>query len=422
MEWVRQLVIPGILVGALLAANLLSMQQEPAVVPTPAPEGAAGTTLTYPELPGRLIFRSGNELQFLERQETRSILLPDRFALPDEAKSAFAPNGGWVAGFVRQGEESYLDLVNLANGTVTRLGAVEPGAMSWSPDSQQIAVWAGTRIQLFGFNQSGRWIPGDGKTPVRGVAWTPTGSRLAYSLMASSGDRSIIEVVDLSTADVKRITADGGSAFWAPNGEGLIYTRYPKESLYANELLLHKSDGQEVILVDKAALMKANPEVASIQGADPHLLSVQGEFNPASILFTLKFYSGVNPRFAIGTVSLPGTPAQLYLLPVHPDHPLNQNHSPPRPCMPGGLYPVESSILFVANGFGCDGAVGRLERGSLNLLVSQGITATDGLISPDGEWVLRQPSPGVMPSVTAMQGGVSKLIPLYGQPLHWDRG
>lgn len=423
MERIRQLLLPGILIGLLLLANLLPLNQEPAVTPTPAPGESEGTSVAYPDLPGRLIFRDGEGLQLLERRAMRSVPLPASFSLPENAGDAFSPNGNWVAGFTRQGEQSYLDVIDLASGVATRLGAAEAGSIRWSQQSERVAVWAADQIRVFGFNQTPMTLVPQAGMTVRQVAWAPDGSQLALVLTTPNDQSSTLGLLELaSPATFTPVAKEGLHPFWAPNGEGLIYARQPKGELYANELVLRKPDGQEVVLVNKEQLLQAHPDVASIDGAGPHLLSIQGEFNPASFLFTLKFYSGVNPRFAIGTVSLPGTPVQLYLLPAYPDHPLNEAHNPPRPCNPGGVYPLESSILFVAEGFGCDGAVGRLERGSLELLALQGIGGTGGLISPDGDWVLRQQASRAMPTATAMQGGSSKLIPFYGQPIHWDRG
>ncbi|HLO02386.1 MAG TPA: hypothetical protein VK191_04670 [Symbiobacteriaceae bacterium] len=423
MERLRQRLFPGILIGLLLLANLVSMNEKPAVTPTPAPQGDQGATVAYPDLPGRLIFRSGNELQQLADRKLRSIALPTPFALPGDARTAFAPNGNWVAGFTRQGDQSFLDAVDLASGAVTRLGSSEPGEMLWSPDSQQLAVWAGSRLEIFGFNRGNRLVQGGDGVRLTQAVWAPDGKRLAMEVTPPSAETSTIEVLDLSSpTGFERITQPTSHPFWAPNGEGLIFGRYVQEGSLATELVLRKPDGHEVILARVADLLQANPEVADIQGAIPHLTSIQGGYNPAEILFTLKFYSDVNPRFAIGSVNLPGTPVHLHLLPVFPDHPQNQNQTPPRPCYPGALYRSEASLLFVAHGFGCEGLVGRLEYSSL-VPLKDVWTAPIGLVAPDGDYVLNQPAPGAMPTVTGLlSGGSTKMIPLYGEPIHWDRG
>jgi hypothetical protein len=62
-----------------------------------------------------------------------------------------------------------------------------------------------------------------------------------------------------------------------------------------------------------------------------------------------------------------------------------------------------------------------MEHGSLALL-KEAWTAPSGLVAPDGDYVLTQPIPGTMPTATPLGSGSSKMIPLYGEPILWDRG
>lgn len=410
--------LPALLLGLLLLANLSPWGAKEAPPPTPAPPPEDdGVSVTYPSLPGRLIFRQGDELQILERGTVRTLPLPGGFLLPEEPGSAFWSYGTWVAGFVKRGEAHYLNVIDLASGAATGFGTTEPGQIAWSPETKQLAVWSANVLRLFSFNQGDGQVVVEEGARIGQVAWAPNGEQFAIAVTPPGG-LPHIEVYQLSNPEGVQRIDNAGTPFWAPNGDGLVYVRSTQTEGPASELVLRKDDGQELILATVAQLLQANPEVAAIEGAIPSIGKIQGGRAPGELLFDLKLYSNINPRFAIGQLALPDGLPKLHLLPAFPDDPRNQNHRPPGPCYPGGIYPGQlATLLFVAEGIGCGGRLGQIDGESLKLLPFQA-----GLLSPDGAYVLQQDAPGVMPTVTRIADGRQRVVPLYGQPLHWDAG
>jgi hypothetical protein len=419
MEQSRQLGFV-LLIGLLLLPYVLPLgSDKQAVAPTPTPPTANTADLRYPDLPGRLIFRSEDQLQLLQGGKVRSVPLPASFTLPDDAQSAFSPNGVWVAGFVRQGDQSFLDAVNLTDGTVTRLMPATPGRLLWSNPTQKLATWSGADLSVVAIGHGQRKVTLEGGE-IQQVAWSPDGTQLAVVVGTNDASRSSLVLVDVATLKVQPVADQAVHPFWAPGGEGLFYARVDPKTVHATELIHREPNGKESVLVSKEALLQADPEVATIKGADPHVMSIQ-EDRDGAILFTLKYYSNVNPRFAVGSVGI-SAPLHLYVLPVHPDHPQNKNQIPPRPCYPGWLRSTAADLLVGVQGFGCEGMVLRMERGSWKPLMSFLGGAGVQLISPDGDYQLTQSAPHTMPTVTGVPGGGTRVVPLYGEPVHWDRG
>lgn len=415
--------LPGLLILILLGANLASLGgSKEAVRPTPAPQGEDGQpTVTYPDLPGRLIFRRGNELQLLQRQQLQRVPLPSPFTLPNDSASAFSPNGRWVAGFVKQGAETFLDAVDLETGAATRVGPAVAGQMAWSPENQRIAVWAEDRIAIYNFPGGSRSEQIRDDARVNEAVWSPDGKRLAVGFTQADGQRSFIEVLEFSRGFGGQLLAPSGShPFWTPNGEGLVYARQLRPESPASELVLHKTEGEEVVLATADQLVRANQEI-QIVGAEPYLIWVGGAYNPGNLLFTLKYYSGVNPRYAVGTISLSGAGPRVALLPVNPNHPDNRGRTPPLPCSTGKLVQSKSALLFVSHGPGCEDAMHRFDASEWKEDQVWGSTPGGALVSPDGTYWLQWQSKS-MPTAVSVDGVSTKLVPLYGDPLAWDEG
>jgi WD40 repeat protein len=197
----------------------------PAPAPDPLPKQEAPSSLEYPNLPGRLVFRSNGELGFLEDGHLQKVSLSTAAILPDPHSVAFSPDGRWLAVFHQQGDRRFLDALNLETWEWGRLQEVEGSpSFRWAPDGSGLAV-----------------VVGGADSFTR---------RIEYWDLKGNKSVKVAEHADLPT--------------WLPDGNGLLYVVQIRPDHPVTELALWRAGGAEQILVSGATLAEADPEAAKL--------------------------------------------------------------------------------------------------------------------------------------------------------------
>lgn len=136
-------------------------------------------------------------------------------------------------------------IARLDGSGTRRVGVGEVFSVSWSPDGKRIAftVRRDDSIHLY------RLATGKARTLARipggthDLAWSPDGTQIAVS------DDKGIELVDVSTSRVSKLTGEGSGARWSPDGTRIAFNRGDPESDVAQLLTIgHDGRGQRQVV------------------------------------------------------------------------------------------------------------------------------------------------------------------------------
>jgi TolB protein len=162
-----------------------------------------------------------------------------------ESHPAWSASGDGLVFIADEHGEPKLKVVNLSSGTVSDLVRVPPradsplplpfGQLSWSAASGLVAftsalggsadVWVATT------DGSGRVSPLiSGLGPKSSPAWSPDGSRLAFTCQGVTGNDRDICTVDAAGKDLLRLDTgpgDDDTPAWSPDGQWIAYASRP---------------------------------------------------------------------------------------------------------------------------------------------------------------------------------------------------
>jgi serine/threonine protein kinase/Tol biopolymer transport system component len=185
--------------------------------------------------------QQGIHLQLVETGGAQSVPLPPGIQ-PGTASWSF---GGWYPDSARftasvsvPGRPSTLWSIPIIGGEGQRLAEVEDmsGGGTVSPDGSHIAyerlrsAIGAREIWVMGSHGESphKILTAENQATIKGIAWSPTGKRLAYRYRRHKGDRTeiMVQSCDLSGADITTILLDNHlSAFtWTLSGR-FIYSR-----------------------------------------------------------------------------------------------------------------------------------------------------------------------------------------------------
>ena len=134
----------------------------------------------------------------------------------------------------------HLERIAADGSGATVIATAEPGARlfqpAWSPDGEDVAFAVGLEDDLEDPPLGIRIVPADGGTPemlvplsavaFEGLAWSPDGSRLAFSARFGSNCSAFgrLYVVGADGSDLTEVALDASEPDWAPDGGALAYT------------------------------------------------------------------------------------------------------------------------------------------------------------------------------------------------------
>lgn len=409
---------PILLIGALLLLNLLDLggtqKQQPAPeapeqperkAPTPAPPWA---TDPYPDLPGRIYFRSGNDLVILERGRATGRPLPAGTILAAQKGPAFSPDGRYMALFAPSGDQLFLARLPLLTetGPLWEFPVPDVGMVRWSPDGQEMLTWTldGSTLTLRLLDGSVRHLPFAER--VTNAVWSPDSQQVAIE---TEGDSLSLHILDRGTGQLGRI--EGTDPVWGPRG--LLYRR-PSAP---DQGFVRDASGEEIptrltemevwaqARVLDLALREDGPGIFFRAGSPPaeiRLMAMAPGAQRDSFAFSFQVGEPAE-RFGMGLV-VKGA-LQLWLLPVVGDG----------LCQPLLFEDLPGGLFLYADGPNCRFQI-RLFFGTdqVQWLPEGG----GGRVDSTGNWLITGQAGAFMATSLADMSRYTLAVP--GELIHWD--
>jgi serine/threonine protein kinase/Tol biopolymer transport system component len=213
--------------------------------------------------------QQGIHLQFVATGGTQSVPLPAGI----QPATVFWAFGGWYPDSTRfiasasvPGKPSSLWSIPIRGSEAQKLAEVEDmfGGGSVSPDGSNIAYQRlrsaiGAReIWVMGSHGESphKILTAESQATIKGIAWAPTGNRLAYGYRRDQGNRTeiMVQSCDLSGRDITTILLDNHlSAFtWMSSGRFIYSRNTEKGSAESDNLWELRVDGKNGIPEGKA--------------------------------------------------------------------------------------------------------------------------------------------------------------------------
>jgi hypothetical protein len=429
MRKVLQTVAPALLIGGLLAANLLPLggtkdsrgpkQSDPpsetAQKPTDPPGQTAPTPTDpipsptpepiYPELPGRLFLWLDGSVVILEHGSLNRIPVPAPFSIPDEG--GFSPDGRQMAGFGWVDGRRFLLRSNLRPGEEPRPVAPvkDSGPVRWSPRGDELLTWSPPllyvqsntyQLKEFPFEQS-----------IIDAVWSLDGYQVAVE---TGTDVGTVHLLDRRTWQVTALEGNLFDPVWVD--KGLLYLNRAAPG----QIFLRTPEGEERVHLDLDGLKKAKvtdlsyTEEASGLSAKPgelptglRLVALQSGASPDTPVFVFQVGETAS-RYGVGKV-VDGA-VHLWLFPVG-------THS--GPCRPFRLQDRLGGLFAGGIGRACQGFLVRLQFGLDHVQNLYG--GSEVLIDTTGRWSVKRDGEQLLVMDLDRRIGHAYAIP--GQPLHW---
>jgi ABC-type uncharacterized transport system YnjBCD substrate-binding protein len=382
-----------------------------AAAPRPSIANAAA------EIPGTALFAGPGGLQRLQA----GTLVPLK-PFADAESAVLSPDGRWLAGLRRSGQDATLLLWPVEGGDARTAGTLRaPVRLAWTADSRYLAAFTPGADTLWLF-------PAAGGTP----APLPVGAPLLA--VTATPDRLLLETwrreqpTRLLTARVPEgpvtllAEAEEASRYaWAPDGSGVAYIRAAQAGREPSELRVAGSDGVQTVL-RRSSLVQALPAAARVL-LDHQLRLEMAGWSPAGDRIALVWTAvGDRPRAGVLTVGRDGSEPRTWILPAHAEGafgPSGQQYVPPKHCeatavawMAGG-----GRLLVGLRGPGCDGRLVTLDAGTMLPVTEWTVPRFDGIgVSPDGTWAVawRRSGHAVFLSPEGAETEVAVEVPLTG--------
>ena len=132
----------------------------------------------------------------------------------------WSPDGDWIA-FSRREEGVMVAPASGGEPELVFEEETEIEAIDWSPDSARLAFGLGpddrAAIHVVDRNGSNHQVLSDGLEEIGELAWSPDGETFAF------GDYAETYTLSFEEPNPRRLTRDGGTPAWSPDGKHVAY-------------------------------------------------------------------------------------------------------------------------------------------------------------------------------------------------------
>ncbi len=222
------------------------------------------TGIAPPGLPGRLSISIQGRLYNMDAATgVRSLITSD-----PGTPLAWSPDSTRILTARPVSDTTWLQVVNVADGAVSRLAQARADSASWSADSSVLLYVTERPSPQDGII----WLARPGQAPARLVdgsaaSWSPDGRRVVYSARVSG--RPQLWVITPSGADPIQITTEGGQdPVWSPDGRFIAYAFNGRVYLMDADGAIRRqiTTGEE--LFDRNPVLKWSPDGSSLAYAE----------------------------------------------------------------------------------------------------------------------------------------------------------
>jgi hypothetical protein len=154
-----------------------------------------------------------------------------------------------------------------ADGTGVRTLVAAPGPAAWSSDGSAVAVGAGSSILIGAVDRNGvlgttREVAEDEFHFILALAWSPDGTRLAYTDQDADGECESLAIVGADDSDgrfLAECNSPSGSPTWSPDGSTIALSVFSFDVDRRVILLYDASGASDPRILDTGSLEATTP-------------------------------------------------------------------------------------------------------------------------------------------------------------------